>query len=91
MSDRTIQLRFHHARTQEVYPKTIRSHILHGTLSETAQGSNCDSTKVWLNLDTTTLAPGFYTLVYTVTVTGPDGSTRVYEQAVELQALEVVG
>ena len=47
--------------------------------------------KVWLNLDTTSLTPGFYTLVYTVTATGSDGSTRVYEPAIEVQVLEVVG
>ena len=47
--------------------------------------------KVWLNLDTTGLAAGFYTLVYIVSATGSDGSTRVYEPAIEVQVMKVDG
>ena len=47
--------------------------------------------KVWLNLDTTGLTAGFYTLVYTVSATGSDASTRVYEPAIEVQVLKQNG
>ena len=47
--------------------------------------------KVWLNLDTAAFVPGFYTLVYTVSATGSDGSTRVYEPAIEVQVMKVDG
>lgn len=47
--------------------------------------------RVWLNLDTSGLAAGFYTLVFTFTATGSDSTTRVYEPSLELQVLDVTG
>ncbi|HZP80707.1 MAG TPA: hypothetical protein VFB21_03635 [Chthonomonadaceae bacterium] len=45
--------------------------------------------RIWLNLDTSGLTPGFYTLVFTFTATASDGLTRVYTPSLELQVLDV--
>ncbi len=47
--------------------------------------------RVWLVLDTTSLAPGFYTLVFNFTAAASDSTTRIYEPAVEVQVLGVQG
>ncbi len=41
--------------------------------------------RVWYNLDTGNLAPGFYTLVFRFQVLASDGMTRVYEPVIEIQ------
>ena len=43
--------------------------------------------RVWLVLDTTSIAPGFYTLVFNFTAAASDFTTRIYEPAVEVQVL----
>lgn len=45
--------------------------------------------RVWLNLDTAGLAPGFYTLVFAFSATASDGLTRIYAPCVEVQVLDV--
>ncbi|HZO90521.1 MAG TPA: hypothetical protein VFB38_19495 [Chthonomonadaceae bacterium] len=45
--------------------------------------------RVWLNLDTSGLAAGFYTLVFNFTATASDGLTRVYMPCLELQVVDV--
>lgn len=49
------------------------------------------SPRVWLDLDTaspTTLAAGFYTLVFAFSALGSDGISRTFEPAVEVQVLD---
>lgn len=41
--------------------------------------------RVWLNLDTSALPAGFYTLVFTFTAVGSDGITRIYEPGIEIE------
>lgn len=45
--------------------------------------------RVWLNLDTSGLPAGFYTLVFSFTASGSDSTTRVYTPSVEIQILDV--
>lgn len=50
------------------------------------------SPRVWYNLDTTSptsLAAGFYTLVFAFTATGSDGLSRKYEPSLGVQVLDV--
>ncbi len=48
-----------------------------------------DSARVWLTLVTAGLAPGFYTLSFTVSVLGSDGITRVMEPNVGIQIIRI--
>lgn len=41
--------------------------------------------RVWLNLDSSQLAAGFYTLVFAFTATATDGLTRIYRPSMEVQ------
>lgn len=43
--------------------------------------------KMWLNLDASTLTPGYYFLTFTANVLGSDGMTRVREPSMEIQIL----
>ncbi|MBC7528213.1 MAG: hypothetical protein H7308_11750 [Chthonomonadaceae bacterium] len=45
--------------------------------------------RLWTNLDTTGLAAGFYTLVFTVTTNASDGTTRRFTPTVEIELLAV--
>lgn len=45
--------------------------------------------RVWLVLDTTSVAKGFYTLVFTFTATGSDGLQRVYRPSVLVEVTDV--
>src|SRR5262249_14008113 len=47
------------------------------------------SPRAWLNLDTTGLLAGYYTLVFKFTANGSDSITRVYEPSIEVQIVDV--
>ena len=47
------------------------------------------SPRAWYNLDTASLAAGFYTLVFKFSAAGSDNITRTYEPAVVLQILDI--
>ncbi len=47
--------------------------------------------RIWLLLDTASLSPGFYTLVFSFTAAASDSTTRIYEPAIEIQVLAVQG
>lgn len=40
--------------------------------------------RVWMDLDTTTLAAGWYTLAFSFTATGSDGMARLYEPEIDV-------
>ena len=46
--------------------------------------------RVWMNLDATGLATGFYTVVFTFTATAVDGLTRIYTPTIEVQVLDML-
>ncbi len=41
--------------------------------------------RLWINLDTAGLTPGFYTLIFTVSTTASDGTTRRFAPTVEVE------
>ena len=45
--------------------------------------------RVWYLLDTTALGIGFFTLAFTFTAQGTDGTNRIYTPNIEIQIIEV--